>query len=216
MQRREFNSLLALAGLAASPLALAQSEPIEGKQFRRLQPPLPSSPGKIEVVELFMYTCPHCFKFDTPLSQWARAHAADVTLRRIAVGANTMTGLTQKMFYALQAMGVEEGLHTSVFSAIHVSGADVTSESGVFDLAARLHVDMGKFKQAYNSFAVSGKCSQANQMMHDTGIDSVPTLVIAGRFVTSPSMAGTPGMSEEADGQRALQVADALLKRAKA
>ncbi|MBV8603204.1 MAG: thiol:disulfide interchange protein DsbA/DsbL [Pelomonas sp.] len=217
MQRREFNSLLALAGLAASPLAMAQADPVEGRQFRRLSPPLPTAAGnKVEVLEMFMYTCPHCFKFDTPLAQWAKAHAADVSLRRIAVGANTMTGLTQKMFFALQAMGVEEALHTPVFSAIHVGGADVTSESGVFDLAARLQVDMGKFKQAYNSFAVSGKCRQANQLMQDTGIDSVPTLIVGGRFVTSPSMAGTPGASEIIDGQRALQVADALVKRAKA
>jgi len=216
MQRRDFNSLLALAGLAASPLALAQPEPVEGRQFRRLAPPLPTSPGKLEVMEVFMYSCPHCFKFDAPLSQWAAAHAGDVTLRRLAVGANTMTGFTQKMFFALQVMGVEEALHTQVFSAIHVGGADISSESAVFDLAARLRVDMGKFKQAYNSFAVSGKCRQANQLMQDTGIDSVPTLIIGGRFVTSPSMAGGAGVDEVTSGQRALVVADALVKRAKA
>jgi len=219
MQRRDFNSMLALTGLAASgSVALAQpapAAPVEGRQFRRLAPPLATPPGKVEVIEVFMYTCPHCFKFDTPLSQWAKAHAADVTLRRVAVGANTMTGLTQRMFFALQAMGVEDALHQPVFSAIHVGGADVTSESGVFDLAGRLGVDMAKFKQAYNSFSVVGKCRQANQFMQDTGIDSVPTLIIGGRFVTSPSMAGAPGASEVEDGARALQIADVLVKRAR-
>jgi len=47
-------------------------------------------------------------------------------------------------------------------------------------------------------------------------VDSAPTLVIDGRYVTSPSMAGRPGQPEEQSQAAALAVADYLVAKAAA
>jgi thiol:disulfide interchange protein DsbA len=47
-------------------------------------------------------------------------------------------------------------------------------------------------------------------------VDSAPTLVIDGRYMTSPTMAGRPGQPEEQSQVAALAVADYLVAKAAA
>jgi protein dithiol oxidoreductase (disulfide-forming) len=39
----------------------------------------------------------------------------------------------------------------------------------------------------FNSFGIRTKVAQANQLMDAYGVDSVPTIIVQGRFATSPS-----------------------------
>ncbi|MGE1135145.1 thiol:disulfide interchange protein, partial [Bacillus velezensis] len=64
MKRRDFSALLATAPvLGATGTAVAQGGPVEGRHYLALNPPLASTPGKIEVIEFFWYGCPHCYAF---------------------------------------------------------------------------------------------------------------------------------------------------------
>jgi len=214
MKRRDTLFTLAAAGLV--PKAWAQGAPVEGKQYVRLGQTLPSTPGKIEVIEFFFYRCPHCNAFDPQLEAWVHQLPADVSFRRIPVGQQAVLKLHQRMYYALEAMGaLTPAVHSGIFNAFHRGGVDADDEAAVVALVGRLGVDTAKFKATFNSFGVQTKVSQGTKLAEICGVEGVPALVIAGRWRTSPGQAGSPGQSELAQGQQALVVADALIKMAR-
>lgn len=214
MKRRHATFALAAASLA--PAAFAQGGPVEGRHYVRLGQPLPGTPGRIEVVEFFFYRCPHCFAFDPLLEAWRQQQPADVSLRRVPVGQQAILKLHQRMFYALESMGaLTPAVHSGIFDAFHREGVDASDEAAVVALVGKLGVDTARFQQAFASFAVQAKPGQGQKLAELAGADSVPTLVIGGRWRTSPSMAGSPGQSETANGQQALAVADYLIKLAR-
>ncbi|MDR7335157.1 thiol:disulfide interchange protein DsbA/DsbL [Roseateles asaccharophilus] len=211
MKRRDAAAALAAAGLA--PAAFAQGGPVEGRHYVRLGQPLPTPPGKIEVVEFFFYRCPHCFAFDPLLESWVHQLPADVSFRRVPVGQQALLKLHQRMFYALEAMGaLTPAVHTGIFQAFHRQGVDANDEAAVTALVGRLGVDTAKFKQAFSSFGVQGKVAQGQKLAELAGADSVPALMIGGRWRTAVGMGANPGQSEAAQGQLTLAVADFLIK----
>ena len=210
LNRRDATAALVAAGLA--PAAWAQA-PVEGKQYARLGQVLPGTPGKIEVVEFFFYKCPHCNAFDPLLESWLHQLPPDVSFRRVPVGQQAMLKLHQRMYYALEAMGaLTPQVHTGIFNAFHRAGVDANDEAAVVALVGRLGVDTAKFKAAFSSFGVQGKLAQGQKLAELSGADQVPSLVIGGRYRTSPSMAGAPGQNEIVQGQQALAVADHLIR----
>ncbi|MCV2370258.1 thiol:disulfide interchange protein DsbA/DsbL [Paucibacter oligotrophus] len=220
MKRRDFSAvfgLSAMAGLASSlpGVAIAQGGPIEGKNFLRLAQPLTVPAGKIEVVEFFWYGCPHCFAFEPVVEAWSKALPADVSFRRVHVGFRANIKLHQRLFFALEVMGKEEELRPRVFSAFHVERLNLDDEKSILDLAARMGLDMAKFTAAFNSFGVQTKSAQAIKLSEAYRIDGVPALGIAGKFMTSPAMAGVQGQTEVQHGQRAVAAADYLINLAR-
>ncbi|MFG6468073.1 thiol:disulfide interchange protein DsbA/DsbL [Roseateles sp. BYS87W] len=215
MTRRHATAALIAAGFG--PAAWAQGTPVEGKHYVRLGQPLPSTPGKIEVIEFFFYMCPHCNAFDPLLEAWVHQLPADVSFRRVPVGQQLMLKLHQRMFYALEAMGaMTPQVHSGIFNAFHRGGVQATDEAAVTALVGQLGVDTAKFKQAFNSFGIQAKVQQGSKLAELAGAQEVPALVVGGRWRTSPSLAGTPGQSEATQGQQALAVASQLLKLARA
>ncbi len=216
MKRRELSTLLALTGLsclsALPGLSLAQGGPVEGKHYARLPQPQPGAPGKIEVIEFFFYSCPHCFAFDPVLEAWVKQLPPDVSFKRVPIGQQAVLKLLTRMYYALESMGQTQATHAAIFNAIHRDRADLSDEKSIAALMGRLGQDEAKFKQAFASFGVQTKAQQAIKLAEAYGVDSVPALAIGGRYRTGPSMAGSPGTSEVLQGQQAVAVADYLIK----
>ncbi|HEV6968805.1 thiol:disulfide interchange protein DsbA/DsbL [Roseateles sp.] len=211
MRRRD--AALTLAAAAWLPSARAQGGPVEGRQYARLTQPLPGEPGKVEVVEFFFYLCPHCFAFDPLLEAWVHQLPADVSFRRVPLGGTKMHQLHQRMFYTLQAMNaLTPQVHSGIFNAIHRDRVELADEASIVALMGRLGVDTAKFKSTFNSFAIAPKMAQGPKLAELAGVETVPALVIGGRYRTSPSSAGTPGQSEQVHGQQAIAVADFLVK----
>jgi thiol:disulfide interchange protein DsbA len=82
------NLILSAALVTASLFGMtaqAADVPLEaGKTYVELANPVPvSEPGKIEVVELFWYGCPHCYAFEPTINPWAEKLPADVNFKRI-------------------------------------------------------------------------------------------------------------------------------------
>jgi len=78
-----------------------------------------------------------------------------------------------------------------VMDAIHKDNKRLLTESEIADWAASQGLDRNTFMATYRSFAVVSKARAANQLAEDYHIDGVPTVVMQGKYVTSPSIAGT-------------------------
>lgn len=218
MKRRDFSALFATAPLAgAASSALAQgAAPIEGRQYVVLSQPLPTTPGKIEVVEFFWYGCPHCYAFEPAIEGWTKQLPADVAFRKVHVAFRANVKIHQRMFYALEALGKEAAVRPAIFNAMHQQGAALDDPKSQAQFLAPLGVDPAKYQEAYNSFGVVTKCQQAEKLSEAYRIDGVPSIGVAGRFLTSPSQAAAgQRMSELELGQKALQITDFLIQRAR-
>jgi protein dithiol oxidoreductase (disulfide-forming) len=212
LRRRHFNlGTLALAA-GALPLvthqAVAQGAPVEGKDFVKLPAPMgvPAG-GKIDVIEFFWYGCPHCFTFEPSIEAWAKKIPQDVAFRRVHVAFTAMHETHAKMFYAMEQMGAFESMHRKVFNAMHQQNMRFLKEGEIVDFMKANGVDTTKFSEAFRSFGVATKVSQAKQLVDGYKIDGVPALGIHGRWHTSPSLASSP--------VRALAITDYLIERAR-
>jgi thiol:disulfide interchange protein DsbA len=204
MNRREFTlnaSVLALSGLALP--AWAQGGPVEGRDFVRVAQPVPVTGEKVEVVEFFGYWCPHCNAFEPALDAWARKLPATVSFKRMPVAFNAAQEPAQRLYFAIEALGLVDTLHRKVFTAMHVERKRLDKEAEIADFAKANGVDSAKLLDAMKSFSVATKMRQSRQLGEAYRIEGVPTLGIHGRFMTSPSIAGTQ--------ERALATADALI-----
>ena len=109
----------------------------------------------------------------------------------------------QRLFYALEAMGLVDTLQRKVFAAIHVEKQNLAQGDAIADWIAKQGVDKTKFLTQYNSFSIATKASRATQLQNAYKIEGVPALGVAGRFYTDGTLA--KGM------ERALQVVDFLV-----
>jgi thiol:disulfide interchange protein DsbA len=213
MNRREFSvgtaCLAAAAGLGLPGLAFAQKSPENGHDYRTLEKrvALDTPPGKIEVVEFFWYSCPHCNAFEPQLVAWSKKLPRDVVLRRVPVGFRDSFVPQQRLFYTLEAMGKVDELHSKVFQTIHGDKEPTDREDQIVAWAAKNGLDAAKFKDIYNSFSVSAKARKATQLQEAFQVEGVPALGVAGRWYTDGTAAGNM--------PRALQVVDYLLAEAR-
>ena len=213
MNRRHFSVRLAAGGLAltalsAGSLARAQAKPVEGTHYVKLAQPVPVPPGKIEVIEFFWYGCPHCNAFEPLLETWIPKLPADVAFRRVPVAFREEPFPShQKIFYALEAMGLRPSMHRKVFYAIHGERQRLDKPADIQAFMVKHNIDGEKFMENFNSFTTQTKVRQATKLAADYKIDGVPTLGVQGRYFTSGTLAGSP--------QAALAVADYLIALAR-
>jgi thiol:disulfide interchange protein DsbA len=212
MKRRDFSALLATTPIAS--VALAQGGPVEGRNYQTLSQPLPTAPGKIEVVEFFWYGCPHCYAFEPAIEAWSKALPPDVAFRKVHVAFRANVKIHQRMFYALESMGKEAQARPAIFNAMHQQGLALDDVKSQAKFLGNLGIDPVKYTEAYNSFGVVTKCGQAEKLSEAFHIDGVPSIGVGGRFLTSPGQAGTGARVSELElGQKALQVTDFLIQR---
>ena len=200
MKRREF-SLSAASAVAASALTLPMANPAmaqarqfkEGKDFKRLDKPVtPDAPaGKVDVIEFFWYSCPHCHAFEPTLDAWVKAAPKDLSIRRVPVAFNASFVPQQKLFYTLEGMGKLDALHAKVFRAIHVEKAKLAKDDEILAWVTQQGVDVAKFKEVYGSFSVANQVRRASQLQDSYGVEGVPSMGVAGKYYTDGTMAGS-------------------------
>lgn len=195
MKRREFSLAAAAAASALSFVgtpAFAQAAPKEGKDYAKLSKPVATTAGagKVEVIEFFWYSCPHCHAFEPAFATWKSGVPADVVVQRVPVGFNASFIPQQKLYYALLAMGKLDEVHPKVFQTIHVERNRLAKDEDIFAWVEKQGVDVAKFKENYNSFTVSNQVRKATQLQQDYNVEGVPSIGVAGRYYTDGTMAG--------------------------
>ena len=124
MNRRHLNRILIAGGiapallLAGSPASAQSPAPVEGRDYKRLEPPQPApAAGKIEVLEFFSYACPHCSAFEPTLQAWAQRLPADVVLRRVPVPFLFNAENFQRAYYTLETLDLVDAMQSKIFTA---------------------------------------------------------------------------------------------------
>ncbi|UYO76114.1 thiol:disulfide interchange protein DsbA/DsbL [Halomonas qinghailakensis] len=198
--------MVAVAGLGLSASVSAQ-ELVEGQHYTLLESPVATQvdEGQIEVTEAFWFGCPHCYRLQEPVSEWYATLEDDVSVVHMpaTMGGDWNTHATA--FYAAESLGIEEQLHADFFEAIHEDGRSLTDPDEIAEFFSNYGVSEKEAKQALTAFDVRSEVNKANGRMREMRLMGVPALVIDGRYLVSPSTAGSL--------ENMPQIADALVER---
>lgn len=210
MKRRSFASgLLAATAVLGQGAAWAQQAFRSGKDYLTLDRPVPTDvgAGKVDLIEFFWYSCPHCNAFEPAFVQWIKNAPKDVVVRRVPVAFRDDFAPQQRLYYTLEAMDLLGSVHAKVFHAVHVERQPLNTDAAIQAWVEKQGVDGKKFAETYRSFGVAGKVRRAVQLQNEFRVEGVPSLGIAGKYYTDGSLAG--GM------ERALKVAESLLAQSR-
>jgi thiol:disulfide interchange protein DsbA len=200
--------LLAAGSMPCLAFAQAARAPQEQKDFRTVVPPQPvESENKIEVLEFFQYTCPHCASYEPVLAGWRKGLPADVEYKRIPIAWDQTNVPHVKIYYTLEALGKVNDLHTKVFHVVQQQRKPMLKTDEIADFMAANGIDRKQWLDAFNSFSVGARANRAGQVWRAYKIDGTPAMAVDGRFVTAPSMVGSR--------EGSLAVLDQLIQRAR-
>ncbi|CAM3527137.1 MULTISPECIES: thiol:disulfide interchange protein DsbA/DsbL [Halomonas] len=201
--------MVAMAGLGLSAAVSAQ-ELVAGQQYELLETPVETNveDGQIEVTEVFWFGCPHCYRLQTPVNEWYETLDDDVSVVHMpaTMGGDWNTHATA--FYAAESLGIEDELHADFFNAIHQEKQSLTDPDDIAEFFANYGVSEEEAKQALTAFSVRSEVNKANSRMREMRLMGVPALVVDGRYVVTPSSAGSL--------ENMPQVADELIKQVRA
>ena len=215
---RSLRFALVAASLVASTAFASPADPKSGLDYITLANPQPVQTvgKKVEVIEFFMYHCPHCNAFEPQLEAWVKKEGDKINFKRIHMPATGPNDPEAHLHLTLEAMGKAEEMQAKVFRAIHVERIRLNSDAAIIDWVSKNGIDRNKFLDVWNSFGVMTKLRRAQAVMDSYKIDGVPTIVIDGKYQTSPATVehSVHAATEPQLFQATTQVMDALVAKA--
>ncbi|SFH60791.1 thiol:disulfide interchange protein DsbA/DsbL [Modicisalibacter xianhensis] len=183
--------IAAIAGLGLSTMAMAA--PVAGEDYQVLDEPVETrvDQGQIEVTEVFWYGCPHCYNLEEPLNAWVTELPEDVTFQRLPATMGDVWTTHATAFYAAQQLGILDKLHEDFFDAIHQDGRKLADTDEIAEFFSNYGVSEEEAKDALTSFGVKSQINRAHATMRAYKLMGVPALVVDGRYVITPSSAGS-------------------------
>jgi thiol:disulfide interchange protein DsbA len=196
--------LTLLALLLVAPASFAAIE--EGVQYQKVLTPQPTSgDGKIEVLEMFWYGCPHCYHLEPELNAWLEKKPDDVEFVRLPAVLGPKWELLARGYYTAELLGVLDKIHEPLFERIHKQHKPVRNVEELKAFFESQGVSGDDFDKTYNSFAVVTRTNRAKEAHNKYGVTGVPTLIVDGKYRTSASMAGS--------NKKLLEVVDFLIEK---
>ena len=189
------------------PILLAQADTTaapqnwrftEGQHYSRMVPSQPTMGGadKIEIAGFFWYGCPHCFSFEPTINAWAAQVPANVRFVRIPVVWNAVHELHARIYFTQNVLARNgvladgEAFHAAVFQEVQQRNNRLTNEDSIRRLFERFGVSAEVFDRTWKSFEVDQKLRVASDLGRRYSVQSVPAVVVNGKFKTGGPEAG--------------------------
>ena len=185
------------------------SQFVEGKHYFEIFPAMQtdSAPGKVEVIEMMWLGCPHCYSLEPTMLKYKNNHPDFVEFRQVPAMLNPSWSADAITFYIadiLDPKGDKE-LITKVFQAIHEQKRRLRGASAVKRFFTQLGFTAEQVDNAQNSMAFRAKIKRAQEVSATSQAQSVPTIIINGKYRTSPYTAGSEA--------NLMQIIDMLTKK---
>ena len=188
-------TIIMLAGFALVISLIAQSA--NAKEFTELskknqvlmQNYMPESNSPHVIFEFFSYACPHCYRLEPEIKKWSSTHK-DVVFVKMPVSFNGGAWeVLAKAYYISVALDKEKLFSPLIFKEIHVQHKSLNDEADLKAFFMKNGVSAKQFDQLYNSFGITQQLRQNARLVKAINLMGVPTLVVDGKYITSPSQA---------------------------
>ena len=194
-------------GATDEPIVLAQADTSapaqswkyrEGSNFTRLVPTQPTvgGPDKIEVAEVFMYGCPHCYDLESYMNEWEANKDPNVRFERIPAIFNNVARMHAQLYYTEEVLAQNGQLkdrnafREMVFNEFHRRRNQLASIESIQRVFERAGIDKETFERTWNSFEVNQKMRVGADLVRRYGIVSVPMIVVNGKYRADTGSAG--------------------------
>lgn len=201
------NAMPFLITIALLAMTLAGNVSAAAQPYEMVTPPQPTSSDKdqVEVVELFWYGCPHCYRLEPYVKRWLKHKPANVKFVRMPGVFRPSWEILGRAYYTAEILGVVDKIHSDLFEAIHGQKRRMNSEQELMAFFAEHGVSNKDFKRVFRSFAVETKLRRAKDMGQRYGAHGVPTIIVNGKYRT--------GAQEAGGAARVFKVVDELVKK---
>lgn len=154
------------------------------------EPTTTPNPARIEVIDFFWYGCPYCNLFEPQLESWLASKPDNVDFIRVPAVIRPGWSNHARAFYTAESLGILDQLHERLFVAIHEEDQDLNDMDELAAIFSEQGIDRARFEKTFNSDEVNRKVQEAGRLTRRYGIDSVPAIVVNGRYRTNPVLAG--------------------------
>lgn len=176
-----FALLLPVSAVAAPPATPA----VEGVDYQLIEGGQPYRPlqGKIEVVEVFAYSCPHCAAFQPKFDAWRLRQPRDVRVTFVP-WTEADGSPSSRAFFASEALGAVERTHGALFRAMHDEGTMPrnASDAELQQWLVGQGLPAAKVQAAWNAPAMAANLRHASDFAHAMDVEGTPTLIVNGRY----------------------------------
>ncbi len=165
----------------------------EGVEYQRVLPPVPSltqAPGRMEVVEMFWYGCPHCFHFEPIITAWASHRPNNVDFIRVPAIFRADWDPLARAFYTAEVLGVLDRIHEPLFRAVQDQHRKLDNDDALRAFFVEQGITADDFNRTFRSFVVEVRLNRARDLTKRYGIDGVPAIIVNGTYRTSGTLAG--------------------------
>ena len=178
--------LLPCTATAANAASAPPPAPlVEGEDYLVIEGGQPYAPvaGKIEVAEIFVYSCHHCASFDPIVEAWKAKLPKDVRFNYVPLAYEDDDAFAQA-FFAAQGLGVLDKTHGATFRAM--TAHDLPHNPTIDELAtfyAGLGVNEARFKAAAASPAVAASLAKARAFALGSQLEGTPAVLVNGKYL---------------------------------
>lgn len=173
--------------LAGTMLMAAYAQPKYIELAEPAQLVKTSNPAQVEVVEVFSYTCGHCFQLEAPVANWLKTKPKDVNFVRIQMPGEGVWESLARTYFTLEAMKkVEEG-HPVMYKAMMVDRIRAFDKDSIAKyLSQNADIDAGEFTKLWNSFPVTSSYNRAVDLVQKQyKVDYTPVFIIDGKYLVN-------------------------------
>jgi thiol:disulfide interchange protein DsbA len=180
-------------GVPSAAALPAASRFAAGREYEVLAGAAPLAPGAdgIPVTAFFMYRCRPCYAVEPELERFREATLGRVALTRMPAVFDSEAQLHARAFYAAEALGKLDLMHAAFYDEIHVRGNRLATRAALAEFFGRFGIDDATFAATFDSPRVEASLQRALAQSRAHAIDATPALIVAGRYKTSPAMAGS-------------------------
>ncbi|MCF6190456.1 MAG: thiol:disulfide interchange protein DsbA/DsbL [Cocleimonas sp.] len=178
----------------APPAPTPKSEFVEGVHYFNIFPEMQTNAtaGKVEVIELMWLGCPHCYTLEPTMLKYKKDHPAYVEFQQVPAMLNPSWAKDADTYYLAEVLDPkgEKDLITKIFQAIHEQKRRLRNPSAVNRFFVQLGYSEDEIAKAKESMLFRIKIKRAQEISASSQAQSVPTIIINGKYRTSPYTAG--------------------------
>lgn len=176
----------------AAPAGATPAAPEEGFDYDVVEPAASrvAGDGRVEVVEFFWYQCPHCNALTALIEPWAQSQRSRMRFVRLPLALNPAYAAQDRLYYALEELGLVERLHATIFQSIHEDGVKLKTPRQIAAFLADEGAPVARIERAMRSAGVRARVARARDLASHYKVFEVPTLLVDGRYLTSAGHVG--------------------------
>ena len=190
-----FTRLAALVlTILVAPTACAQSMVErfqEGTHYARIDPPVASTApaGKVEVVEVFNYACPHCATFQADVDRWRAKAPAGAHFGYLAAAWSPSWEAYARAYYAAESLGILTRSHEALFKALHTERVEIRNLEELAQWYTQFGVTREQFVAAFESAETTAKIAKSRELVPAYKVDGTPSVIVGGKYRVTGEMA---------------------------